>query len=52
MTHEHEGPPQRSALEELDRDPASRKRFLTAVGGTGAVSAVGALLAACGVSGK
>ena len=38
----------RSALEELDRDPASRKRFLTAVGGAGAAGAVGLFLAACG----
>ena len=50
MTHDNEGPRQRSALEELDRDPASRKRFLTAVGSTGAVAAFGALLAACGGS--
>jgi rubrerythrin len=39
---------QRSALEELDRDPASRKRFLTAIGGAGAVGAFGLFLAACG----
>ena len=39
---------QRSALEELDRDPSSRKRFLTALGGTGAVAAFGLVLAACG----
>jgi rubrerythrin len=52
MTHESERPQQRSALEELDRDPASRKRFLTAIGSTGAVAAFGALLAACGGSDK
>ena len=52
MTHDNERPPQRSAIEELDRDPSSRKRFLTAVGGTGAVAAFGALLAACGGSDK
>jgi rubrerythrin len=52
MTNDNERPPQRSALEELDRDPSSRKRFLTAVGGTGAVAAFGALLAACGGSDK
>ncbi|MEA2427547.1 MAG: hypothetical protein QOF37_1175, partial [Thermoleophilaceae bacterium] len=32
MTHDDQRP---SALEQLDRDPSSRKRFLTAVGGTG-----------------
>ena len=37
-----------SALEALDRDPASRARFLKAVGGTGAVAAFGVFLAACG----
>jgi rubrerythrin len=48
MTHDDERPPRRSALEELDRDDASRKRFLTVLGSTGAVAAFGALLAACG----
>jgi rubrerythrin len=48
MTNHEERPRQRSALEELDRDPASRKRFLTALGSTGAVAAFGAVLAACG----
>jgi Ferritin-like domain len=38
----------RTALEELDRDPSSRKRFLKAVGGVGAVGAFGVLIAACG----
>jgi rubrerythrin len=52
MTDETERPQQRSALEQLDRDPASRKRFLTAIGSTGAVAAFGALLAACGGSDK
>jgi rubrerythrin len=47
MTTENERP---SALEELDRDPSSRKRFLSAVGGTGAVAVFGAFLAACGSS--
>ena len=37
-----------SALRELTNDPSSRKRFLKMVGGTGAVSAFGVLLAACG----
>ncbi|MEA2448460.1 MAG: hypothetical protein QOG63_392 [Thermoleophilaceae bacterium] len=45
-------PQTRSALEELDRDPSSRKRFLTALGGTGAVAAFGVVLAACGSSSK
>src|SRR3954468_21835721 len=45
MTHDDQRP---SALETLDRDPASRKRFLTAVGGTGAAAAFSLFLAACG----
>jgi rubrerythrin len=45
MTDDDQRP---SALESLDRDPASRKRFLTAVGSTGAVAAFGVFLAACG----
>jgi len=45
MTPDQERP---SALEELNRDPSSRKRFLTAVGGTGAAAAFGVFLAACG----
>jgi rubrerythrin len=45
MTHDDQRP---SALETLDRDPSSRKRFLTAVGGTGATAAFGLFLAACG----
>jgi rubrerythrin len=49
MTHDDQRP---SALEELDRDPASRKRFLTAVGGTGAAAAFGLFLAACGSDDK
>jgi rubrerythrin len=49
MTTETERP---SAIEELDRDPSSRKRFLTAVGGTGAVAVFGAFLAACGSDSK
>jgi len=36
------------ALEQLARDPSSRKRFLSAVGGAGAVTAFAGLLAACG----
>jgi rubrerythrin len=52
MTTDNERPQQRSAIEELDRDPSSRKRFLTALGGTGAVAAFGVVLAACGGSDK
>jgi len=37
-----------SALQELTDDPSSRKRFLKAVGGTGAAAALGVLIAACG----
>ena len=48
MTPDQERPQTRSAIEELDRDPSSRKRFLTALGSTGAVAAFGVLLAACG----
>lgn len=52
MTPEHDNAPRRSALEELDRDPSSRKRFFTALGGTGAVAAFGVVLAACGSDDK
>ena len=37
-----------SALRELTDDPSSRKRFLKMLGGAGAVSAFGVVLAACG----
>lgn len=37
-----------SALHDLARDPASRKRFLSMAGGAGAASAFAVLLAACG----
>jgi ferritin-like protein len=37
-----------SAMEELARDPASRRRFLTGVGGVGAAGAFALFLAACG----
>jgi len=37
-----------STMEELARDPSSRKRFLKMVGGTGAASAFAVFLAACG----
>ena len=52
MTPEQDNAPRRSAIEELDRDPSSRKRFLTALGGTGAVAAFGVVLAACGSDSK
>ena len=52
MTHDNRPPEQQSALEQLDRDPSSRKRFLSAVGGAGAVAAFGTVLAACGSSSK
>jgi rubrerythrin len=52
MINDTDQPPRRSALEQLDRDPASRKRFLKALGGGGAVAAFGAVLAACGSSSK
>ena len=38
------------ALDELAADPASRRRFLKAAGGTGAAGALAALIAACGGS--
>src|SRR4051812_30072782 len=41
-------PAPQSALDELATDPSSRKRFLKAVGGTGAAGALAAMLAACG----
>ncbi|MBA3299394.1 MAG: hypothetical protein H0U24_04855, partial [Thermoleophilaceae bacterium] len=37
-----------SALEELTKDPSSRKRFLGMVGGAGAAGAMAMFLAACG----
>jgi rubrerythrin len=41
-----------TAMKELASDPASRKRFLKMVGGTGAASAFGIFLAACGSDDK
>jgi hypothetical protein len=52
MTYDPDRPQEPSALEQLDRDPSSRKRFLTAIGGTGAVAAFGVFLAACGSDDK
>jgi rubrerythrin len=40
--------PNQSAVEELAQDATSRKRFLRAVGGSGAAAALGVLIAACG----
>jgi rubrerythrin len=45
-------PQKPSALEHLATDPSDRKRFLKAVGGTGAVSAFALFLAACGSDNK
>jgi hypothetical protein len=41
-----------SAMEELARDPASRRRFLTKLGGAGAAASFALFLAACGSSKK
>jgi rubrerythrin len=41
-------PRPQGAMEELRRDPSSRKRFLRSVGGVGAAGAFAAFLAACG----
>ncbi len=48
---EPEPPHECGAIEELVRDPASRKRFLKMVGGSGAAGAFGLFLAACGGGG-
>ncbi|MDQ6914292.1 MAG: ferritin-like domain-containing protein [Actinomycetota bacterium] len=50
-TIDHQVVHEDGALGQLSRDPASRKRFLKLVGGTGAVGAFSVFLAACG-SGK
>jgi hypothetical protein len=42
------GPDTPSAMEELARDPGSRKRFLKMMGGAGGASAFALFLAACG----
>jgi rubrerythrin len=41
-------PPREPAAKKLGRDPASRRRFLTMVGGTGAAGALSLFIAACG----
>src|SRR3954465_5635186 len=43
-----EEPRPSSAIELLDADPSSRKRFFKALGGTAAAGAFAAVLAACG----
>src|SRR3954471_13118201 len=45
---ETDEPQPASALQALDADPASRKRFLKAVGGTAAAGLFASVLAACG----
>jgi rubrerythrin len=47
-----EEPQTPSAMEHLASDPSDRKRFLKAVGGTGAAGAFALFLAACGSSSK
>lgn len=49
---EESRPAQRGAMEELARDPASRRRFLKMVGGGGGAAAFSVFLAACGSSKK
>jgi hypothetical protein len=46
------GPEQPSAMEELSKDPASRKRFLKMMGGAGGAGAFAVFLAACGSKSK
>src|SRR3954470_14264296 len=41
-----------TAMEDLGRDPASRRRFLSGVGGTAAAGSFALFLAACGSSKK
>lgn len=50
LTPTEGGPAEGPAPAELGHDAASRKRFLTMVGGTGAAGALSALVAACGGS--
>src|SRR5205085_7177529 len=45
---QQEAQKQMSAMEELARDPASRRRFLKGLGGTAAAGSFAAFLAACG----
>ena len=47
QTNETRGPEGPGAMEELARDPGSRKRFLKMVGGAGGASAFSIFLAAC-----
>jgi rubrerythrin len=50
MEHSVREPGQPGAVEELEGDDASRKRFLKMVGGTGAAGALSIFIAACGGS--
>ena len=45
---EEQHPRSSAAIEELERDPSSRKRFLKIVGGAAAAGSLATLLAACG----
>ncbi|MDP8943316.1 MAG: ferritin-like domain-containing protein [Actinomycetota bacterium] len=45
---EEQHPRSNGALEQLERDPSSRKRFLKVVGGAAAAGSLATLLAACG----
>ena len=45
---EEQRPQPNAAVEELERDPSSRKRFLKILGGAAAAGPLAALLAACG----
>ena len=49
---QEERPPEPSAIEQLARDPSSRKRFLSKLGGTFGAGAVAAFAAACGQAEK
>jgi rubrerythrin len=51
FTNEAPGPERSGAMEELARDPASRKRFLRMLGGGAAASAFAVVLSACGGDG-
>ena len=48
ITHQSAHSSEPSAVERLDRDPSSRKRFLTKVGGTAAAGVLASVTAACG----
>jgi hypothetical protein len=52
ITHQSAHSSEPSAVELLDRDPSSRKRFLTSVGGTAAAATLASITAACGQQDK